>query len=73
MMKIVDYKKREIRFTSERISHLQDTHPEMIDQESKIEETLISPDFVVKLKTDSDVELYYKSYKATPVGTNMYV
>ena len=39
----------------------------MSGQLDKISETIISPDRVVRSKTDGSVELYYKHYQSTPV------
>ena len=40
----------------------------MSAQISRIEETLRMPDRIVSSKTDKDVELFYRTYRATPVG-----
>ncbi len=63
-----DVFKRKIRFSRERKSHIENTHPEMSEEMNKIQETLQNPDIVVKSKVDVDVELFYRSYKNTPVG-----
>lgn len=67
MILLRDYKKRKIRFTFERIKHLEDSHPEMKNQISRINETLESPDCIIKSKTDFSVEMFYKYYESTPV------
>lgn len=39
----------------------------MSGQIGKIQETLISPDVIVKSKIDYEVELFYRHYDTTPV------
>ena len=43
-----DVFKRRIRFSWERKSHIESTHPEMSGETDKIQETLQNPDIVVK-------------------------
>jgi hypothetical protein len=59
---------RNIRLTDERLEHIELDHPEMSGQIDKIGETLATPDFVVKSRTDSEAVLFYKHYSETPVG-----
>lgn len=61
-----DFNKRSIRLTDERQQHLELAHPEMKGQVRRIDQTLASPDKVVRSKTDSLVELFYKFYRSTP-------
>ena len=68
MIYISDNKNRKIRFSDERKIHLEENHPEMNNQLDKIEETLTSPDIIIKSKTDLTVELFYKYYSVTPVS-----
>jgi len=63
-----DYKNRKIRLSNERKNHFEENHPELVNQEMKIEETLSSPDCIINSNTDTSVELFYKYYKSTPVG-----
>ena len=63
-----DVFKRKIRFSWERKSHIESTHPEMFGETDKIQETLQNPDKVVKSKVDVNVELFYRNYKNTPIG-----
>lgn len=58
---------RRIRLTDEREKHIEADHPEMFDQIDKIQDTLLSPDRIVKSRTDPDVELFYQHYNITPV------
>jgi len=53
--------------TQERQEHIENDHPEMSGQLDNIRDTLLSPDTIVKSRTDEDVELFYKHYKITPV------
>lgn len=62
-----DLHDRQIRLTPERQEHIETDHPEMSGQIDKIEKTLKSPDAVVKSRTDTDVELFYRHYDKTPV------
>lgn len=62
-----DIQRREIRLTPERQEHIETDHPEMSEQINKIQNTLKSPDVIVRSKTDPDVELFYRHYDKTPV------
>ena len=62
-----DNKGRIIRLTDERLVHLETHHPEMSGQLPRISDTIISPDRVVRSKTDASIKLVYKHYPATPV------
>lgn len=62
-----DIHSRQIRLSSERQDHIEVDHLEMSGQIDKIEETLASPDVIVKSRTDPDVELFYHHYSTTPV------
>ncbi len=68
MKVFVDIYGRKIRLTRERFSHILNSHPELIKQILKISKTISDPEFVVKSKTDNDVNLYYKFFDKTPVG-----
>ena len=63
-----DYKGRIIRLSDERLDHLETEHPEMVSQLERISETLAYPERVVRSKTDTSVELFYKHYPTTPVS-----
>ena len=39
----------------------------MARQIDKIQETLLNPDVIVRSRTDSNVELFYRHYNVTPV------
>lgn len=67
MIFLTDYKNRNIRFTSERIKHLEENHPEMREQMDRIKETLMSPDCILESQSDPLVEMYYSYYNSTPV------
>ncbi len=69
MLQIQDLWNRAIRLTDERLTHLETDHPEMQGQEPKIVETLADPDQVIRSRTDSQVELFFKHYLSTPVTT----
>jgi hypothetical protein len=59
---------RKVRITHERWEHLSTGHPEMAEQFSRIEQTLLNPDEIVESRTDSQVELYYRRLIERPVG-----
>ncbi|PIU68013.1 MAG: hypothetical protein COS84_02285 [Armatimonadetes bacterium CG07_land_8_20_14_0_80_40_9] len=40
----------------------------MFEQVGKIQNTLLSPDMVVRSRTDLDIELFYRHYNVTPVS-----
>lgn len=69
MTDIFDYKNRIIRFSAERQNHLETNHPEIRNQKNKIEETILLPDSIIQSNTDKSVELFYKYYESTPVGS----
>lgn len=56
-----------IRLTDERLQHILD-RPEMAGLESSIEETLRSPETVVRSLSDPEARLYYRYYADTAVG-----
>ena len=62
-----DLNNRKIRLTEERQEHIETDHPEMAGQIDKIQETLLNPDVIVRSRTDSNVELFYRHYNVTPV------
>jgi len=67
-MKILkDFLGRNIRLTDERLQHILE-HPELVNMEIAIEETLKQPQFIVKSISDSNAELYYRFYSGTIVG-----
>jgi hypothetical protein len=55
-----------IRQTEERYGHITE-RAEMIGQEKRIEETLLSPDIIKVSNYDVEVLLYYRWYESTPV------
>ena len=62
-----DIHNRQIRLTDERREHIEVDHPEMFGQIDRIRETLLNPDVIVRSRTDSEVELFYRYYDTTPV------
>lgn len=69
MHKFKDKQGRWVRFSDERLSHLESHHPEMAGQLDRISETLAVPDIIVRSRTDTLVELFYKQYISTLVST----
>ena len=68
MKRFKDVHGRQVRFTRERRERIESDHPEMSGQLEKIENTLSSPDIIVKSRTDPRVELFYRNYETTPVS-----
>jgi hypothetical protein len=64
---LVDYKNRQIRLTEERLAHIM-THPEMVEMESQIADTLKNPQLVRKSRSDDSAELFYRSYTQLAIG-----
>lgn len=63
-----DLNDRTVRLSEERLEHFENDHPEMTGQVDKVEETLSQPEIVVRSRTDSEAELFYRHYLMTPVG-----
>jgi len=57
-----------IRLSEERYSHLLDAHPEMKGQLNRMRLTLLTPEWIIRSNSDSDVVLYYKNFVKTKVG-----
>jgi hypothetical protein len=68
MNRFVDNRGRLIRLSDERLDHLESQHPEMADQLDRIVNTLANPDRIIRSRTDSSVELFYKYFPITPVS-----
>lgn len=66
-MNLIDYTGKIIRLTDERLAHIKE-HPEMVAHYIKINETLATPDIVIRSKTDTEVNLYFKYYKRLSIG-----
>jgi hypothetical protein len=62
-----DYRGVRIRLTDERLNHILE-HPEMMQQEKSIIQTLKEPELVVQSKSDENVRLYYRSYQKLSIG-----
>lgn len=60
---------KQIRLTDERLQHIKEFHPELKNQLTKIRETLLHPDRVVRSNSDPEVELHYRYFRVTPVGS----
>ena len=67
MRLLSDYEGRLVRLTQERLVHMS-THPEMVDMEEALEETLATPDCVITSSSDPNVHLHYRHLLETPVG-----
>lgn len=65
---VKDLNDRTVRLSEERLEHFENDHPEMVGQVDKVAETLSQPETVVRSRTDSEAELFYRHYLMTPVG-----
>ena len=63
----MDYQGEKVRLTDERLNHILE-HPEMVNMESAIEETLSMPELVIRSRTDELTNLNYRYYYRTKVG-----
>ncbi len=70
MKTLHDYRGMMIRLTDERLAHILG-HPEMAAMEPRIDETLASPENVVRSASDEQARLYYRRYPDTPVGEKL--
>lgn len=69
-MKVPDYTGKFIRLTEERWRHINERHPETLNKEKHIEETMESPDFI---QEGSKGELLaIKKFLKTPISDNKY-
>ena len=64
---LVDYCGREIRLTEERLNHISE-HPEMRGLETILEETLRSPEKVVRSRSDEKALHYYRFLPESEFG-----
>lgn len=64
---LIGFEGRAIRLTEERLDHILE-HPEMRGMETRIEETVRSPERVLESLGDPQARLYYRLYVATRVG-----
>jgi hypothetical protein len=67
MQRFNDIHKRVIRLTAERQQHLQTAHPEMTEVIPRVAATLTNPDKIVRSRTDTTVEWFYRHYPSTAV------
>ena len=67
MKSFKDLQGRSVRLTQQRLEHMELDHPEMLGQIDRIEQTLLKPDTIVRSRTDSQIDLFYRLYKGTPV------
>ncbi len=50
-----------VALTSERYFHIITRHPEILEQENRLKEAILDPDFVRRSKHDPQVLLFYKA------------
>lgn len=64
----IDINDRKIRLTEERYEHIVQYHPEVQKALELLTLTIENPDIIVQSTSDTQVELYYHYFVATPVG-----
>jgi hypothetical protein len=64
---LLDYRNRKVRLTEERFAHIL-IHPEMVEMELTITDTLKNPQLVRKSQSDDSVELLYRFYTQLIIG-----
>lgn len=62
---LTDYNGISIRLTDERLQHITDAHPSVLELPNAIAETLESPDTVRLSLRSRDTKLYYRWYTET--------
>jgi len=62
-----DYRGKTIRFSEERIRHIEE-HFEMKHFEDHVQETLLHPQTVIQSNRDQEASLYYRFYMGTRIG-----
>jgi hypothetical protein len=67
MLILLDYQNRQVRLTEERLAHIL-THPEMVEMESQIADTLKNPQLVRKSRSDDSAELFCRFYTQLVIG-----
>ena len=67
MLFFTDYRGMTIRFSEERIRHIEE-HFEMKHFEEHVRETLLHPQTVIQSNRDREASLYYRYYLGTRIG-----
>lgn len=67
MKELLDYQGKTVRLTDERLAHIKE-HPEMVNMEIALEETLRGPQLVIQSRVDASANLNYRYYYGTLVG-----
>ncbi len=67
MRVLLDYQGKPVRLTDERLGHIKE-HPEMVNMDAALEETLSRPQLVIRSGTDISASLNYRYYYGTLVG-----
>ena len=67
MKVLMDYQGKTVRLTDERLAHIKE-HPEMVNMEIALEETLREPQLVIQSGADASANLNYRYYYGTLVG-----
>ena len=68
MKVIFDIFGRHVRLTENRLGHIVETHPEMVDQLLNLEETLVNPYAVIESINDNAVQLFYRKFRHISFG-----
>ncbi|QYO63349.1 DUF4258 domain-containing protein [Leptolyngbya sp. 7M] len=64
---LLDHQNREVRLTEERLTHIL-SHPEMVEMEAQIADTLKHPQLVRQSRSDESVALCYRFYTQLAIG-----
>lgn len=67
MQILTDYEGRAIRLTDERLEHIALRHPDVLEIENAIEDTLAAPDTMVPDELDPEVINYCRRYMGVHV------
>lgn len=67
MKVLVDFQGKNVRLTDERLAHIKE-HPEMVNMDAALEETVRSPQLVIRSRADASANLNYRYYYGTLVG-----
>lgn len=67
MRNLADRMGRRVRLTDERRAHML-CHPEMIELQDRLDDTLRNPELVIRSSSDSSIQLTYRFIERTLVG-----
>ncbi len=68
MKVIFDIFDEPVRLTENRLAHIVETHPEMVDQLLNLEEMLVNSYAVIESINDNAVQLFYRKFRHITFG-----